>query len=77
MAESDCDCGRKGRFDPVLKIWKFSEIMLTQNDVEHGNANSTQLNVVKVVLKNGQSTNDVCVDGISVKSVLRSSTSNT
>ena len=69
VGESDC-MSRRNRFDPVLKLWKYSEVMLTDNDVEHGNANGTQLNVINVVLNEGETFGEVSMDGIMVQAVL-------
>ena len=54
----------------MLKLWKFSEVMLTENDVEHGKANGTQLNVINVVLNEGESVGEVVMDGVKVAAVL-------
>ena len=70
VGESDCTTNRKGRFDPVLKLWKYSEVMLTENDIDNGKANGTQLNVISIVLNEGESLGEVSLDGLKVKAIL-------
>ena len=70
VGESDVTCGQSnGRFDPMLKLYYFCEVMTTSNDIERGIANGTQLNVLKVVLKAGEVPFQMRMNGILVNTV--------
>jgi hypothetical protein len=65
--------GRTTRMDPVLKLYKGCPVMLTDNfDVDNRMANGTQGILEKVVLKAGQQTSNLKVNGIEVKAVFAS-----
>ena len=72
--ESDCVFkGRTTRMDPVLKLYSDCPVMLTENfDVDNRMANGTQGLLVKVVLKSGQSTSKILIDGVLVQAVFAS-----
>ena len=72
MGEANCDCGRQGRIDPVLKLWKYRELMLTENNVESGDANGSQIVVLQIVLHSNRSIRSVVVDGKRVPAALAS-----
>jgi PIF1-like helicase len=62
-----------GRMDPVLKLYYGCSVMLPTNiNVAIGQANGTQATVEKVVLKQGEQTTIIEMDGIPVPSVLAS-----
>lgn len=64
------------RVDPVLKLWYNCEVMLTKNDdVKASIANGTRAKVVKVVLKQGESTFPVKISGATVPGIFASSVS--
>jgi hypothetical protein len=55
---------RKGRMDPVLKLYTGCRVMLTRNTaVRQGQANGTQATLEKVILKNGEEPTNVVVGG--------------
>ena len=74
VGESDCDCGRsQGRLDPVLKLYRNCELMLTTNEnVRRGKANGTQYILNKIVLKSNQTMSQTTIKNRKV-SIIRSS----
>lgn len=71
--EADVTTGQwDGRMDPVLKLFKNSQVMLTENEsVEYGKANGTCATIEKVVLKAGEQPKLTSLDsGACVQSVL-------
>ena len=72
VGESDCTSARQGRIDPVLKLWKYREVMLTENELNNGNANGSQLIVIQVVLKHGCELGSVVVEGKDVPATVAS-----
>jgi hypothetical protein len=58
IGEDDCkvpESLRKGRVDPVLKLYGGCALMLTQNsDVGNGQANGSRLTLHKIVVKRGE-----------------------
>ena len=63
VGEADCElyCGR---LDPMLKLYPNCELMLTKNDdVKRGKANTTRMNLVKVILKHGTQTTERMIQG--------------
>jgi hypothetical protein len=75
--ESDCIFNKKTtRLDPVLKVYIGCPLMLIDNiDVDNRLANGTQAILVKVVLKAGQTTSDILINGVLTKAVLASQVS--
>jgi len=71
VGEFDCKCGQgQGRIDPMLKLYVGMELIMTKNtDVARGQANGTRVNLQKVVLKPGQTTSEMEVNGTKVKVV--------
>ena len=70
--EDDVECKdkRKGRVDPVLKLFRNCPIMLTANDdVKAGKANGTRALVDHVDLKPGENHFNVSIDGCVVPAV--------
>ena len=72
--ESNIKNGRSGRIDPVLKIYKNCEVMLTENiDVFNGLANGTRATVQTVSLHTGHNFFQVNVGNLLVKGIYASS----
>jgi hypothetical protein len=66
-----------GRMDPVLRLYRGCNVMLpTNSNVANGQANGTQTTFVKLVLKPGEHTETVMLDGnVPVAAVLASQVS--
>ena len=63
IGESDCKMHR-GRLDPMLKLYKNCELMLTVNDdVRRGKANGTTMKLCKVILKSGAKIGETTIKG--------------
>ena len=72
--ENDVDMDRRGRMDPVLKLYQGCRIMLpTNSNVDAGLANGTQARIQKVVLKTGEKASYIHLDNnIPVQAVFAS-----
>ena len=73
--ESNIKCINKadGRVDPVLKIFRGCEVMLTKNDdVKMARANGTRAAVEGVDLKPGEQMFEVLMDGVKIPAVFAS-----
>ena len=63
IGESDCKMQR-GRIDPMLKLYKNCELMMTVNDdVRKGKANGTTMKLSKIILKSGAKTSETTIKG--------------
>ena len=63
IGESDCKMHRE-RLDPMLKLYKNCELMLTVNDdVRRGKANGTTMKLCKVILKSGAKIGETTIKG--------------
>ena len=63
IGESDCKMHR-GRLDPMLKLYKNCELMLTVNDdVRRGKANGATMKLCKIILKSGAKNGETRIKG--------------
>jgi hypothetical protein len=61
--EDDINMDRRGRMDPVLKLYQGCRVMLpTNTNVDAGLANGTQARIQKVVLKANESGSYLCLN---------------